>query len=569
MSLGASFNIGRSALAAYQAALSVAGQNIANVANPDYTRQTARLSAQVGGPVLSGVRPGGGVRVSQLNRHIDEALEQRLREAAGRMAAADATATALNQTETLYNELTDADLSSQLSEFFAQFSALETEPDESSARNLVLATAEALSHSMSRMRNGLVTQVEDLNESAAASIERANAIAEEIGGLNELIVQRESDGVTVASALRDQRDAYLRELSEIVQVTVREQPNGSINVYINSDPLVQFDRSRGLTLETEIQQGLEVAAVRFADDGATVRRTGGSLAGQVTARDDYILDQLQRLDRLAEALVFEVNKVHTTGVGLEGRASLISEHAVGDPDAALNSVAADLPFPVQNGTFIVHVRDTSTGQVITRQIDVDLDGLNGDDTTLNDLAAALDSVPGITAQVTTDNRLQVDAGSGGEFWFTDDRSDVLAALNLGGMLTGTDAGDIALAGDVANNPALLATSQLGETNDGTNAGRVAILAQTEAGSALLSGASIQSFQADMVNDLAVEAGAALKDYESADLVYGSLYAQREATSGVSLDEEAINLTQFESAYQGAARYLSVLDELTNELLALL
>jgi flagellar hook-associated protein 1 len=45
-------------------------------------------------------------------------------------------------------------------------------------------------------------------------------------------------------------------------------------------------------------------------------------------------------------------------------------------------------------------------------------------------------------------------------------------------------------------------------------------------------------------------------------------AQREATSGVSLDEEAINLTKYERSFQGASRFLSVLDTLSLDILNL-
>ena len=47
---------------------------------------------------------------------------------------------------------------------------------------------------------------------------------------------------------------------------------------------------------------------------------------------------------------------------------------------------------------------------------------------------------------------------------------------------------------------------------------------------------------------------------------GSLVAQREAMSGVSLDEEALALIKFERAFQGAARYITVVDELIGEML---
>ena len=53
----------------------------------------------------------------------------------------------------------------------------------------------------------------------------------------------------------------------------------------------------------------------------------------------------------------------------------VPEPPVRDALAALNSTAANLDFPVQNGTFQVKVRDQATGQTITRMIQIDLDGI--------------------------------------------------------------------------------------------------------------------------------------------------------------------------------------------------
>ena len=46
-------------------------------------------------------------------------------------------------------------------------------------------------------------------------------------------------------------------------------------------------------------------------------------------------------------------------------------------------------------------------------------------------------------------------------------------------------------------------------------------------------------------------------------------AVREQTSGVSLDEEATRLIQFQRAYQASAQLLSVLDQLTGTVINLL
>ena len=45
-------------------------------------------------------------------------------------------------------------------------------------------------------------------------------------------------------------------------------------------------------------------------------------------------------------------------------------------------------------------------------------------------------------------------------------------------------------------------------------------------------------------------------------------AQRDAVSGVSLDEEAINLLRFQKSYEAAARFLKIADEMTQTIMSL-
>ncbi len=566
--LGASFQIGRSALNAYQAALAITGQNIANLGNADYARQTASLAAAVGGPLTTVGRPGAGVNLTAIRRHVDAALENRLRLALGARSGAEALTGALTQVETLYNELSDSDISTQLNTFFAGFGTLQTDPADSGLRTVTLSNVQALVQSFQRVRGGLADQISGLNDQIRDAADEINRLADEIASLNAQIVRQEADGRSVASALRDQRDAALRELAGYIDIQTREQEGGSLLVYVGSEPLVQFDRSRGVTVKTQIVNGIETVDLRFADNDSSLRVGAGRLGGLVRARDNILSDQIGRLDQLAAGLIYEVNRLHTTGVGLVAHESLTSRNAVRDADQPLNQALSHLPFPVENGVVIVKVRDQATGQVTTRQIEIDLDGLNGDDTTLNDLAASLDAIDGLSASVTTDGRLEIDAEPGREFWFSDDSSGVLAALNLGGLFVGTDAATIDVDPAIEADPRLIATSQSGLASDGDLAGRIAQLAQSDATSELLSGMSIPDFHQDIVNRLGSASGAAQREFESADAVYAGLVAQRESVSGVNADEEAINLTRFERAYQSAARYLSVLDQLSQEVLNL-
>ena len=563
--LGASFQIGRSALAAYQSAISIAGQNIANIGNSNYTRMTGRLNALEGGPTLGGVSAGGGVNLTALERHVDEALEARLRMAIGSLAASESSYQTLGEIEALYNELTDYDLSTQLAYFFNTFADLQNDPSEMTARNFVLEEADAVIRTLQRQRGTLLDKADDLNAAIEQATERASEIADEIASLNEMIVVQESRGPGFSAPLRDRRDGLLRELSELMDIEVRERSNGSINVYIGSEPMVEFNRSRGLSVESVLEDGLTRATVRFADNNGTVIIRDGRLAAQLEARDAHLIGQVEALDELAHGLIYEVNRVHSTGRGLVGYTNLTGTYAVDDTTAALNSMEAGLPFPVENGSFIVHLRNQDSGQTITRLIEVDLDGI-GQDTTLDDLVQQLNAVPGLNASITTDNCLQLDPEGGNEIWFSEDSSGALAALGVATFLNGTDAATIDVNDAIRNDVRLIAASLSGEAGDGDNAGRLALLG--EASSSILNNQSVQEYQAAMVNEVAIQASAAFTTHEAADAVYSSLLAQRESVSGVSLDEEAINLTRYEYAYQGAARYLGVLDTLSSEVLNL-
>ena len=63
-----------------------------------------------------------------------------------------------------------------------------------------------------------------------------------------------------------------------------------------------------------------------------------------------------------------------------------------------------------------------------------------------------------------------------------------------------------------------------------------------------------------MNDLAVRTDAANTRLQIASLVRDSLDARNASVSGVSLDEESIDLLSYQRQFQAATRYLSIIDE---------
>jgi len=467
----------------------------------------------------------------------------------------------------MFNELTDDDLSTLLGEFFNAFSALQNTPQDRAARAMVLSQAETLAARFRRQRADLTAMVDELNGQVEALTARANEIVTELAELNQRIVESEAGVQGLAASLRDQRDGLLRELSEIVRIRVREQENGAVNVYVGNDPLVQMGVARELTVSMESENGATRAVVRFADDNATVQIDGGELEGVLASRDQHVQDQIDALDRLAAALIHEVNKLHAEGQGLAGLTEVTGTYEVSDPTAALNSADAGLSLAPSNGSFVITVTDEATGTSVDTVIEVDLDGI-GADTTLASLAADITAnVANVTAVVTTTNRLQLTATSGFRFTFKQDSSNVLAALGINTFFAGQDASDIQVNTLVADSPDLVAAATQNLPGDGSNAGRIAALRDTT--SEELDGMSLLDFYGRTVADLAVTSSAATSGAEAADAIQTSLMAQRESISGVSLDEEAIQLTKYERAFQGAARYVATVDQLIAEILALM
>jgi len=274
----------------------------------------------------------------------------------------------------------------------------------------------------------------------------------------------------------------------------------------------------------------------------------------------------KQLDQLGGGLIFELNKLHSAGQGLQGVSTVTAQNAVKDTGAALNTSDAGLAFAPSNGSFVVHVKQKGTGLTTITLVQVNLDGLNGDDTTLDSLKSDIDAISGVSASI-TGGKLAIKADSNDvEISFSQDSSGVLASLGINSFFSGSDASNIAIADSIRNNPSLLAAAKNGQPGDNQTATDIADLESQVIGS--LGGATLKDSYDSMINGIAVSAATAKTSADAASAVQDTLSTQREALSGVSLDEEAINLIREQRAFQGAARVISAVDEMMKTLLAL-
>jgi flagellar hook-associated protein 1 FlgK len=72
--------------------------------------------------------------------------------------------------------------------------------------------------------------------------------------------------------------------------------------------------------------------------------------------------------------------------------------------------------------------------------------------------------------------------------------------------------------------------------------------------------SFNQYVVGLIGELSLDVELHRNFSATSDTVLMDLYVKREAMSGVSLDEEGINLMTYQKSYSAAARYLTVLDE---------
>ncbi|MCA9271820.1 MAG: flagellar hook-associated protein FlgK [Phycisphaerales bacterium] len=578
MGIGAAFTIGRSALAASQLGVQVASNNLANAATEGYTRQTLGLQPIAGDANTQEGQIGNGVRFTGVRRQLDPAIEKRFNASISESAAATEILRAFSGIETILNELTDLDLSSELGDFFTGWSEL---ANGTQAQSQVVEQGQLLAGFIQRLRSDLTSQRNELDDRLGALTSEANNALTEIARLNEQITSSESGGAT-NNPLRDQRDQLVRELSEIMDVTVIEQASGAIDVLVGSSPVVLGSKNQGLELRNVPKGDRIETQVAIASTGQVLDVRKGKIGGVFDSRDGTVDETIGKLDELAGQLIYQINALHATGATARGLTSASSElqFATADQSLALsnpgNTTIAELPVKPTNGGFIVRTVDEATGAVTTTRIDIDLDGLTNagqpgftDDTTLQDIASAIDAITGLSASIAGDGRLSINATQGTTFTFADDTSGVLAALGVNSYFQGTDATDIAVSDHLANNPLMLMTGRYIEGTFHENGTSLAIADLQDNGLEAFGGQSVGAFWRTTVQKLSVQTGSARVIAESTSLVRDGLESQRLAMSGVDTDEEALNLMQFQRAYQGAARIIQTTNEMLDTLINLI
>ncbi len=618
---------GLSGLLSFQRAIATTSHNIANVNTEGYSRQrvdlTQRPSIEMGFGYV-----GQGVDVEGIERIQDAYTQSRLEQTTSDAARADIHHELLSRIDNLMAE-DRVSLTPVLSDFFNALQDVNSDPASTASRQALLGASNSLAGRFHALQGQFDQLQGEVNDRIMADVADVNTLAARIADLNQQISASASKNVgNPANDLLDQRDRLLNELAEYTRITTNTQEDGAVNVFVGSGlGLVVANQAQSLAvvqdpLEADRQQvslstpnGLQYVSGQL---------TGGKLGGVMDFRRDTLDPMMNQLGRLAVTLADNLNRQHATGLDLDGEKGgdwftlhepevlAVSDNA-GNAEVTASFVdtagitAADYRLDYDGSNYTLRRLDDN--QTFTGPMPLTVDGIELD---ISGTPAAGDSffirptrkaARDFASLITDPNRIALaspmmsvapasnmgtaevssprildDAvtgfGKSVDIRFTSESTfdviDVDTGAPLANGLAYTSGEPIAFNGwevEIKGDAMAGDVFELRGNAEGIGNNRNGLAIADIQNALVIDGSSsLQQGFTGMVSSIGTETRQAEVNRQAlAGLSEGAKQA-RESISGVNLDEEAINLTRYQQAYQAAAQVIATSEDLFQTLI---
>jgi flagellar hook-associated protein 1 len=316
------FNTAVSGLIAFQRALAVTGNNVANANTAGYSRQTVNLADRAPDST-AGVFIGNGVDVGSVSRVYDQFAVNQLRSDNGLLGQQTAFLNIANQVDNLLSGSSNG-IASGITGFFNAWQTLASDPASASNRSQVLARAQGLAASLSQAADQLDQLQRNINVQIGTGVSSINSDVSSIAKLNQQIVTATAAaGGQTPNDLLDQRDQLITHLSSLLSVSTNTEANGAVDVFIgNGQALVVGNQATALGTTPNSYDPTRLDITLGSGPGQqliTPTIGGGELGGLLQATKQVIEPALNGLGQLATAIAGQVNSQQQVGFDPSGQ----------------------------------------------------------------------------------------------------------------------------------------------------------------------------------------------------------------------------------------------------------
>lgn len=497
------------ALNTQQAALFTTSHNISNANTEGYSRQRVnfeQMSSLTATRHSNGINSeiGSGVKAGSIERIRDQFLDVQFRKENSKLGYYEQRAKAMRQMESIMNEPSEQGLSHAMNQFWNAMQDLAVNPEDSGARSVVAQRGQAIAETFTYLNGSLEDVRSDLKNQVDVTATEMNSILDQINNVNQQIAEVEPHG-HVPNDLYDERDRLIDRLSAIADISVN------------------YEKSTGQP--SPIAMGR--ATVTLNGVGEDVTLVDGANLERQHVWIDYDEDN-------------NINDFHF--------------YQPEELAAGLNEITlADLPTDRQT---IAATAFRSTGELQGLMEMSGYTGPTGVQGYFNEMLSNLDSMAeAFVTQFNTVHEQGFDLnGDAGIPFFVIEQADGASA-----------SATITVNQAIVNDPDLIAASESGDSGDGGNAVNLSgVYTNIDVG--LGNKTSVKSYYESIIGEMGVVTQEANRMVNNSQVLRQQVQRNRDAVSAVSLDEEMTNMIKFQHAYNAAARSMTAVDEMLDQII---
>lgn len=323
---------GSRGLSAGQASLSTTGQNIANANTKGYSRQQVNTSSSASLEVWTSQgsgQLGTGVSIDSVMRVRDRFLDQQYRTYTAEFSEWQTKSEALGSVETILGEPGDNGLNASMGRLWSAWQDLASDPTNSAVQAVVKERAQAFADVAKTIDRSMGDLTAELNERSTAAQKDAQTLISRIEELNKNIMRTGPQ----ANNLRDERDAAVDELSQLMDIKVTEKTDGSyaLTLAANNQPVkageaIDIEAAGGklgglaqaAATVTGYRENIQVAVTEFAKaNGNVFENVAG---GELSVAKDAQLELPKGLDEDVKKVQADFRSL-VSGLGAEAQSA--------------------------------------------------------------------------------------------------------------------------------------------------------------------------------------------------------------------------------------------------------
>ncbi|MBQ9904067.1 MAG: flagellar hook-associated protein FlgK [Synergistaceae bacterium] len=235
--------LGRSALNAFRLGMQTVGHNISNMDTEGYSRQRVNYVTAVPEDIPNVGQLGNGMIVSSIERIRDEFLDFQFRDVQSTLGYWEKINDLYETIQNYISEPNSSGIRSAMDTFFTSMQAMQEKPEDTSARQALVTSANSLGSMLGNLVSSFNTYNESINLEIKQSVDDANGMLHNIAALNKEIYEAETLGQN-ANDLRDKRDVIIDKLSKMMDISYNEPyesngVKGEFFLSVNGKVLVQ------------------------------------------------------------------------------------------------------------------------------------------------------------------------------------------------------------------------------------------------------------------------------------------------------------------------------------------